>query len=217
MSGDPTAEDVLHRFVLRARRVLDCRLATGRDLAPDVEQRMPTHPIMTWPVADEESVEVAAARLRPILFEKERIHWKRVVELLRLAAGDNAALARKVRAVEREWQTLAKPQPGDGAGPGWVTDRHLGDRFVYADLVHADELDENYPGIVQRLIGAEMWAHDGIEATRHTLDLILELREQGRLELPEMALTTQVTSEGQRTFYFPEAPRGPLSRGQKTS
>jgi hypothetical protein len=203
MASDDTVI-LLSRFVLRARRVLESRFARGEDVSPTVPQDEPPSGLYnTLLLADEESVDAAAARVRPLLLDSHgEVYWERVLDALGEIIGDQRPNDRETTwELRRLWEEVRKPPRMVGGDR--VTDRQLADRFLYGDLVHADVHPPPIPDFVLRLYSAQSYVHDAVRAVRATLEVVHQACQDGQLELPSWAWDDAVTVAGQRKAYLP--------------
>jgi hypothetical protein len=212
-SDDDRGVRLLVRFVLRARRVLECRFATREDLPATVPQEdRPSSSHMTITLADEESLDAAAARIRPLLLGREDIYWEKVIdalaELFERCSIDPGDALDDLRGL---WTRVRKPPSPDGG----FTDRQLADRFLYGDLVHADELPVGIPTFPLRLYSAQGYLRDAVNATAATLEVIRAACDDGFLDLPPRAWSEAVTAGGQRLVHYPllRMAHAPLGTG----
>lgn len=193
---------VLVRFVLRARRVLDCRMARQIDVPSSVPQKEPPPvPALAISLLDEESVDAAAARVRPMLLASEELYWAKILSALERILPNGQSNRDEVLSQLRElWDAVRKP-PRPQQGP--FSDRQLADRFLYGDLVHADALPTDVPSFPLRLFAAQAYIHDALQATSATLQIVRQASEAGLISLPPHCWSDAVSAAGQRTAYYP--------------
>lgn len=194
---------LLARFVLRARRVLDSRIARQIDIPATVpQQQQPSGPSLGIALLDEESVDAAGARVRPMLLSSDELHWEKVLGALERALSDvdSARRDETLGQLRELWEAVRKP-PRPREGP--FSDRQLADRFLYGDLVHADELPSDIPSFPFRLFAAQAYVIDAIQATSATLQIVQQANAAGLIRLPQRCWTDAVSADGQRTAYYP--------------
>ena len=215
---------VLDHFVRRARRALTHSLWVHEremlnphiagEMTLNVEEDTSTATISVTGVArppfpDEERFESLAARVRPFLLEKEPVHFTKVLEALEKSVSESADLNLEIDlpGLRREWETrCAKPKPG--ARPeddcqawtitteyGTYSDRQLADRWIYCDLVHADELSSVFAGttLEDRWHEAVPFIARVIQVIEWTYSLVRHLDNLGIVTLSAAALTDQVS------------------------
>jgi hypothetical protein len=192
-------------FVLRARRVRAHSLAS--DMKKLFELQKPKFVVhlnpatgeqrVTIPIPDEEQVESAAARLRPLLLEREAAyHGKVMAALLYFARKDSAPdeYVRRLRNLQKLWGAI-KPngknlrfyevhqQQGDEEATR-VSDNELAFAWIYGDVVHADAerraATERY-GVLERFRAAVPVVAIFMLHTIYTLGLIESLVKSGNL------------------------------------
>lgn len=103
-------------------------------------------------LADEEAIESLAARVRPVILEREPVHWAVVVKALRRLAHlrDDQVVQEELKRLKAAWKESDPSQgkgrffylqvgPADGSGLHTTRDdADLALGWVYGDLVHAD-------------------------------------------------------------------------------
>lgn len=195
----------LQAFVLRARRV------PGHSLAADMKELIrlqnPTFRILyipstgeqriTIPIPNEEQIKSAAARLRPLLLEREvAYHGKVMAALLYFARQGSAPeeIVSMLRELKRRWSAI-KPngknllfyevhqKQGDEAATR-ISDNELAFAWIYGDVVHADAerraATERY-GVLERFRAAVPVIALFMLHTIFTLSLVERLVKAGAL------------------------------------
>lgn len=238
----------LEAFVLRARRVvahslMDDRKAFGRILNPTttllVHRGTGQQKIRTT-LPDEEVVESAAARVRPIILNGDPVFHGRAMKALKqllrsyLSTGgdefDPSARAFFDRLTE-DWkkahpsaESMGRAYTVTYEGPGLPeagvthSDTQLGLAWFYGDVVHADtERREStaHVGIRNRYAAATSLVAGVMWVTEGTLSFIEDQQERGRLGLDPSVFSDDVvvgetTWELATTTYF--APPGTAPR-----
>jgi hypothetical protein len=155
--------ETVARFVLRARRIEAHSLVQDREhfaelLVETVTVQLAVDGSATLSrslLADEETFESLAARVRPLIVEKEPIFYQKVLDAVGrlMTAGSSATAEQRGRLDELSaaWAATALGQHvqayamqganADGSeSPGSVSDTLLAAGWMYADLVHADAL-----------------------------------------------------------------------------
>ena len=190
---------------------------------------------ITIPIPDEEQVESAAARLRPLLLEREvAYHGKVMAALLYFARKGSAPeeYVRRLRNLKRLWAAI-KPngtslrfyevhqQQGDEEATR-VSDNALAFAWIYGDVVHADAerraATERY-GVLERFRAAVPIIALFMLHTIHTLGLIEGLVKSGALPylgdvLEQDVVVTESELAVETTIYVAEydaadGPPGP--------
>jgi hypothetical protein len=227
-------------FVLRARRVVahslandpEALLALARGSMTLEYDRATGKQFLTRQMPEEEVVESAAARVRPILLVSETVHWGRTLKALSyLCRGKSDIAVGAVSGLRDIWKRV---QPAEGAARAYyvqvqkhpdvdataATDNELGLAWFYGDVVHADvsrRLSGEAFGINERYRAAVMLVAIAMVTTKMTLNLILRLQAEGVLELSESIFTEDVTvtdTEGrQEVEAFVGDPDTPLPDG----
>jgi len=215
----------LDHFIRRARRVLTHSLWVHEremlkphiagEMTFNVEEDTSTGAISVTGVArppfpDEERFESLAARVRPFLLGSEPVHFTKVLEALEKLVAESADpnLEIDLPGLRREWETrCAKPKPG--ARPeddcqawtvtteyGTYSDRQLADRWIYCDLVHADELNSEFAGtsLEDRWHEAVPFVARVVEVIEWTYSIVRYLDNLGIVTLSASALTDQVSN-----------------------
>lgn len=152
---------------------------------------------ITIPIPDEEQVESAAARLRPLLLEREAAYHGKVMAALLYFARQGAApeeFVRRLRNLQKLWAAI-KPngknlrfyevhqQQGNEEATR-VSDNELAFAWIYGDVVHADAerraATERY-GVLERFRAAVPVVALFMLHTIYTLGLIERLAKSGAL------------------------------------
>lgn len=155
----------------------------------------------------EELMDSLAARVRPLLLEREPVHFPRVLDALselvqpELIANAHAEHSdRDVQWWRDRWDHVAS-RTGDPQG--WalqlsdgtlVTDRRLADRWLYSDLVHADPIEPSFDEISfedRFRAGCEVVSRI-CSVVDHFSQLVTFLYEQGVLAIQDRVFTSRV-------------------------
>lgn len=213
MADERTDEEligVVEAFVLRARRVLAHSLcadmealgnladsgwyAIRKDGLESIQRLLPS----------EETLESLAARVRPLILQKEPVQHGYVLNalasyLLRYGHHDQAAWCKELK---RDWNSvdpatgdtgyfLSVTMEGSEELPQEITDAGLAGTWFYGDLVHADqsqidkgkafEIDQRYGAAAVRVAQLAILARD-------TLSFIRSLVDDGIIEISKSVL-----------------------------
>lgn len=191
---------------MRARRVTQHSLAADAEALLDLARgksavehdRATGKMFLTRSLPDEEVVESAAARVRPILLNSEPVHWGKALKAISfLGRGKDGFDDAAISHLKEVWKRV---QPGEGAARAYTilrqekpdeaifaaTDNVLGLSWFYGDVIHADA-DRRAAavafGINERYCAAVMLVAISMVTTKMTLNLILKLRQEGILDL----------------------------------
>ncbi len=190
----------LDQFLDRAERVLSCELARREDLATvgtsgkfiaSLAKGQPVVWSMERSHPPESDVESAAARLRPLFLQDERVQYGRVTNALgALAQGAPEPQRELVKLLKKAWEQhetgyrWAIGSTRSGGSREMRNDRQIARDFLYGDLMHADAAArQRLRGVPQgeRLVAATAWAADAIKLTLATKQLVVDLRDGGYL------------------------------------
>lgn len=199
-------------FVLRARRVLEHSLMHDTEQLEKLRrgdiyvsitsnqstgERSSRMTVDYYP--DEETLESLAARLRPILLDKDDIHYAKV---LREVEGltEPEKVAEHVEPLHwwiEQWEGVYSKGSATASGltavqayglvtaDGSYSDRFLMDRWLYGDLVHADDLSEKTVGtsLADRYRAAAHLIARVAEILERTYFMLVTLHENGLIDL----------------------------------
>ena len=206
----------LESFVVRARRVREHSLAKDEELLSATGsgtlqyQAAPGgHQTLRFVVPDEERVESAAARVRPLVLERDPSFYAKALKALRfLASGSlQSDSVRDLEDLAARWRSTTTRNGGrvgyyvsllsssDETPPESVTDTQLAWAYIYGDTVHADENELGRTrrfGITQRFRAAARLVCELIQLAMATLALIERIRAQGLLDLAPEAFEVDV-------------------------
>lgn len=219
-SDDPRGKAVaaLDAFVLRARRVRAHSLASDPDALEGltkpkwhvVVDETTGAATVTRHLPPEESVESLAARVRPLILQRDPVHYGKVlnaVGLLLQGEPDAADALAYVKWLRGQWSAINSDsdesraysiQKGrvDGEGPtSDISDNSLAFAWFYGDVVHADA--------ARRELARDFNVVDRFEAAVHvvarvawlalaTLNFIEQLRDAGQLQTNDWAFEEDV-------------------------
>lgn len=211
-------QNQLARFVVRLRRV------AAHSLAKDIEvlgeyatgtsklQVSTAQTVLRRLVPSQEELESLGARVRPLLLEKEQVHYRRGIGALGYLllnsenTADSAKMSEMCKNLKKEWRSLEEHYHDAGDPTVQVFDsadqetythtwRELAWAWVYIDLVHEDTsriADSGRYGIIERYWGGMvLMARAARRAVAH-LGLIRECVESGYIELPAFAFEEKV-------------------------
>lgn len=207
------AERRLQKFALRARRIAAHSLAADRERLTEVANlkmaanlNLDDRVELRRELPDEETFESLAARLRPVLLNKESVHHQKVLKALettleQAAQGtdDLAAIRAEVQRLRVAWSHHDESKPtlhryavqrakvdGTESTPQ-VSDSQLALAWLYGDLVHVDVKGEKFDGtlfpIKDRYTAAVSYFSDVALLCARTFDVITDLAHRGLLKL----------------------------------
>ncbi|WP_445277472.1 hypothetical protein [Streptomyces sp. DSM 41033] len=230
---DALSQRALEAFVVRARRVEEHSLAADWDALVALTTMQMTmvqlddgETLIRQVFPDEETVESAAARIRPILLEGDSCFYQKALKALGYFCRELPQDAAWIRATRSEWRSRVSPATPDEAGY-WVAvsntltgqnydlDRHkLAMAWIYGDVVHHDTTrrDEgNAFGLFERFRGAVPLVAWAMVGAIELLNYIRALHADGVLQLRQEVLDQPValkstTWEHSAQLYF--APVG---------
>lgn len=216
------AELRLRKFALRARRIAAHSLASDRGrLAEMANLRMtgtlnPNGQIeIRRELPDEESFESLAARVRPVLLNRESVHHGKVLTALEAIldrpgqdVDDLETVRAEVQRLRVAWSRHDESKPAlhryavqrakaDGSESTLqVSDGKMALAWLYGDLVHVDvkgqKLDGTLLPIKERYAAAVSYFSDVALLCAQTLDVITDLARRGLLELGEDVMDVPV-------------------------
>lgn len=209
-SGDPRgkAAAALEAFVLRARRVCAHSLASDPDALEALTKpkwnivvgERTGNATVTRHLPPEELVESLAARVRPLILQRDPVHYGKVLNALGLLLHDNPDAADALAYVQwlrGQWSAINSDsdeiraysiQKGrvDGEGPtSDISDNTLAFAWFYGDVVHADAARRNAASdfdVVDRFEAAVHVVARVAWLAHATLDFVEQLRDAGHLE-----------------------------------
>ncbi len=209
-----TSEDVLNRFVLRARRIAAHSLVLDRaklqsHASGSFRGTIDTTGKMTMVQElpdDEEAFESLAARLRPLTVRSEPIYFVKVFAALE--AVQSAEYEDRIAALRDAWndteiqgtqvQAFSVQQSmADGTeATDFVSDTQLAAAWLYADLVHADATGAKkaalvFPMVERYAAAVRNFSHMAL-LTLATLELVESMAEAGLVDLDPQARTAEV-------------------------
>ncbi len=207
------AERTLKRFALRARRIAAHSLAADRErLAEMANPRMAANLNLNGQIEfrrelpNEETFESLAARLRPVLLNRESVHHQKVLTALEITlrqpaqdTDDLAAIRAEVQRLRVAWSRHDESKPtlhryavqrakvdGTESTPQ-VSDSQLALAWLYGDLVHVDVKGEKFDGtllpIKERYAAAVSYFSGVALLCAWTFDVITDLAHRGLLKL----------------------------------
>ncbi|KAA8727434.1 hypothetical protein ACLB3A_03560 [Corynebacterium freneyi] len=215
-------QNAIELFILRARRVLNHSLLTSdRRLLQrlhDGEFKIQitkntltgeTSQLLKATYPKEEQLESLAARLRPLILGSDEVHYEKVLTEIEFAT--NAELLNQYIEPISWWKdrwkaaynkpAAASSSPSDIQAYRLITDAgtyndvFLMDRWLYGDLVHADDLTQTVQGIdIEDRFRAAAHSISRIAImTEATYYMILLLREAGLLSVNPTAFNEKVS------------------------
>lgn len=209
-----TSDDVLNRFVLRARRIAAHSLVLDRaklqsHASGSLRGTIDTTGKMTMVQElpnDEEAFESLAARLRPLTVRSEPIYFVKVFAALE--AVQSAEYEGRIAALRDAWddteiqgtqvQAFSVQQSmADGTeATDFVSDTQLAAAWLYADLVHADATGAKkaalvFPMVERYAAAVRNFSHMAL-LTLATLELVESMAEAGLIVLDPQARTAEV-------------------------
>jgi hypothetical protein len=203
--------EVVERFILRARRILSHSLcedeealgcladgawyASRKDGVESIHRRLP----------NEEALESLAARVRPLMLQKDGVHYNAVLNALSsyLSRYDRPHDATWCKELKKDWKTvdltggtagyfLSVTVDGSGEPPSEMTDVGLAGSWFYGDLVHADQeqIDAGkFFGIEHRFSAAAVRTAQIAILARELLTFVQVLADEGLMEVDDKVLS----------------------------
>ncbi|MEV5295975.1 hypothetical protein AB0K64_32760 [Streptomyces sp. NPDC053741] len=235
--ADARSQRVLEAFVVRARRVEEHSLAADWDalvalttMQMAVAQLGGGEVLIRQVFPDEEVVESAAARLRPILLTGDPCFYQKTLKALGYFCRDLPQEMEWIRATRAEWRARVSPATPEEAGY-WVAvsntvtgesydlDRHkLAMAWIYGDVVHHDTIrrDEGDAfGLFERFRGAVPLVAWGMVGAIELLNYIRALHADGVLRLRQevldepVALKSTTWEHTAQLYYAPVGTQAP--------
>lgn len=157
----------------------------------------------------EEPLESLASRCRPFVLEKEKVHYRKVLNALGYFTRDDGELREFVANQREHWDRLDRKvrEPlgymtnvvplGEPFGE-MLNDRELAYQWLYGDLVHADDVRNTATLTVRYQAGAFLVSQIAFR-TVALLNASRLARQRGLLELPEDVDTLEVSARGSYT------------------
>ncbi|MFI9176170.1 hypothetical protein [Streptomyces lincolnensis] len=235
-SVDEKHQRLLEAFVVRARRVEEHSLAADWDALVALTQMKIKVSFnngevrIRYELPPEEVVESAAARLRPILLEKEDCFHMKALAALGYICRTSPKDSEWIRAARAEWRTRVNPSTREEAGY-WVMvadtatgedrdlDAHrLAMAWIYGDVVHHDperRQEGDLFGLRDRFRAAVPLVAWSMVGTIELLNYIRALNEAGLLQLRQevfderVALNSTVWEETAEVFFAPVGAEPP--------
>lgn len=209
-------QDLLRRFVLRARIVQDHSLA--KDVQVLEKQAATTFKVVVTvnrssgersaglgavELIPTEQLESAAARVRPVFLRSDRVHYESVLNALNSVLkgrADSASFGDRVRSLRNLFQKADPDFPNHSRGKEWeggsVSNKQLSGAWLYGHLLHEDEKRRSFGKslpLEEMYISAMRTVCSELFAVVKTLHLIEELQVKGWLGLPDDVFTDDVT------------------------
>jgi hypothetical protein len=209
-------------FVLRARRVAAHSLGADRDQLLEwasgtlhVEQVCGSAKVTvrrTYP--PEESLESAAARIRPFILQNDAIYHAKVMGALGALLRGHEQPSTVVRDLRREWKAgdpaltkvrglcVQQQNTDTGESTAYVSDSELALAWIYGDSIHLDErrLHQVHPfDVDDRYHAAAQLVANLMVLTISTLNFIGIQTNSGTLDLPASVFIDQVLASGTET------------------
>ncbi len=202
---------ILETFVLRARRVAAHSLAQD----PRALQKLAKREIdfvvegdevyLVEKLPPEEQIESAAARVRPMILQRDSTHWAKVMNALGYFIRDTEPFTTEVKRLREAWRGIEDLKENAGVwlettdAAGETSDRvssiSLAYAYLYGDVIHHD------PARLARVEGFEL-THRYQEAvslvarvmarTLATLNLTIAVSRQGMIDLNPRVFESEV-------------------------
>lgn len=211
--------ETITAFILRARRVEEHSIAQDKERMVNwahgqitLHLRVDGTQEMVQALPEEEPFESLAARVRPILLEKDPVSYKRLLPALKYFLRDlpaDSPLRASHAALAKEWEAKLATKPGQDrsyslymGGPGVpeglppATDSDLAMGWFYGDLVHADADRRERMGafgIRERYRAAVGVVAAAVFLTVSTMNFIRTLEAEGLFRVPAAAWEEKVT------------------------
>jgi hypothetical protein len=232
-------------FVLRARRVLAhslCEDEEGLTYLADgawFAKRQDGVESISRQLPAEETVESLAARVRPLILQRDPVHYGTVLKALgsyltRHGHPEQAAWCRQLR---KDWESvdlasgeagyfLSVTQVDSDDEPVEITDLGLAGTWFYGDLLHADatqidrgkafEIDQRFAAAAVRVAQLSILARDTLSFVRSLIeDNVIEIGEEALSDLPVKVESKDI--EGATFFSAPVGTENPGPAGSALS
>ncbi|MBE0010143.1 MULTISPECIES: hypothetical protein [unclassified Arthrobacter] len=199
---------VLTQFVIRARRVAAHSLSSWKHLdllhtgGFEVIIGGGHPPINITQLPEEEQLESAAARVRPLFLQGDSIHYSKVLNALGYFARHHPdpELREKIKRCKVLWartsRTVFSSYTVQGERKPPMPDSVLFQGWLYGDLIHAGtEARQAAEGttLQERFEAAAVMIAAVIIVTRTTFRFLEECQKAGLFKIPESAYTEPVT------------------------
>lgn len=196
---------VLRAFVYRARRVEGHSIARDRKMLLAFSSGTFTMEMtggkveIVQQLPREEQLESLAARVRPMLLQKEPTHNAKVTGALKAFAGDNEEFKLALKDLRRLWHRIrperkdllawsAQVKPGPDAPVEEQTDLQLAYAWLYGDVVHGDQdrlADAKSFGRDERFRAAVLVFSNAALLTIATYNVLRTMRDQKLIEIDD--------------------------------
>lgn len=233
---------ILTTFVMRARRVAEHSLAKDHELLRDLAERrikLRFEPGATFIIERrpaEEQLESAAARVRPLILQRESTYWSKVLSALGyFARHDNDAMS-TIAEFRRAWRatsekdgtaaTYVQMRDAQGNETRLISDLELAYAYIYGDVIHHDE--DRIAGVVgfdiqERFHEAAPLIGRMVALTISTLNFTRHLVDSGVIPLPAGIFSVDVvaketdTRRPARAYFAEEGTEPPAKMDEEFS
>jgi len=154
-------------------------------------------------------MESLAARCRPFVADEDPVHYSKVTKALGYFVRDDQEMREALKSLRKNWASLRQDATGPmgytmrvGRSPETLgehsTDLALAYRWLYGDLVHADNLQDHEHDITARYeAGALLTARIALQVLM-LLDCTKEGARRGLIDIPGEAFTSPVLARTHR-------------------
>ena len=213
-----TSEEILGRFVVRARRVEDHSLVKSGDIERYATPRMTFSVTETGSAStqhhvctDEEAIESLATRLRPFIVRSEPIYLPKILDAICAQAPGEALSENEAEVLEttKSWFSHRYEKKDSERYGGQLigrdgelltsllSDALLAEAWIYTDAVHADPKGEKAEArklsYSDRYRAASSYSCEFASVIVNLLNLVRSLSERSLLQVPDSAWTEPVS------------------------
>lgn len=216
--SNPSTQEILGCFVLRARRVESHSLVKSRDINC---YRIPTITmsaseageirIKRHACANEEAIESLASRLRPFIVRSESIYLPKVFSAIKSQVSTDAFAVREAEAFNAAESWFAhryKNKDSKCYGVQTIStsgvpetkllsDALLAESWIYTDTVHADprgaKAEAQQAGYLERYVAASSYFCEFAAVVVSLLNIVRSLSKQGMLQIPNTAWSEPIS------------------------
>ena len=212
---DEHYQDALEVFAYRARRVEGHSLAADKRALLLLAEKSLTLEVHRGDGGDqmslvvelpaEETMESLASRCRPFVLDGDRVHYATILNALGYFLRSDAELSGAVADQRKKWYALRRDvaEPlgylsrtglaGAEMGPH-ITDRELAYRWLYGDLVHADDLRDLDHGLTSRYEAGVMLTANIAVRVIMLLNVLRAARERELVAIPDQLFDQEVAA-----------------------
>lgn len=217
-TSDLSSEEILGRFVVRARRVEDHSLVKSGDVERYATPRMTLSvneagnvSIQHHVCADEESIESLTTRLRPFIVKSESIYLPKIFDVIcaqapsELLSENEDEILKTIKSwflhryEQKDSERYGVQHIGKDGEPltDLLSDALLADAWIYTDTVHADpkgkKAEAQKLSYADRYRAASSYSCEFASVIVSLLNLVRSLSERNLLKIPDSAWSKPVS------------------------